>query len=88
MRVLDLRGEPCPYPFLRILRELFLSHEGSVLKVLGDCPESSEKIAKFASEEKFEIQLFEQKGAEWVVVLKKSRNSERLISLGKKFGWK
>lgn len=88
MKVLDLRGEPCPYPFLRTLRELFLSPEGTVLKVLGDCPESPEKIEKFALSENFDIQLFEKNGAEWIVVVKKSKNSEKLVLLGKKFGWK
>lgn len=88
MKELDLRSEPCPYPFLKVLRELFLIPEGSVIKVLGDCPESSEKIEKFARQENFEIQFFQQKGAEWIFILKKNRNSERLLSLGKKFGWK
>ncbi len=88
MKKLDLRGEPCPYPFLRVVRELFLIPEGSVLEVLGDCPESREKIEKFAHQENFEIQLFQQNGAEWLFILKKNRNSERLRSLGKKFGWK
>jgi len=38
--VLDLRGEPCPYPVVFSLDTLRNLEKGSVVEILADCPQS------------------------------------------------
>lgn len=38
--VLDLRGEPCPYPLMLTLDSLAMLADGDVLQVHADCPQA------------------------------------------------
>ncbi|QJW47864.1 sulfurtransferase-like selenium metabolism protein YedF [bacterium BFN5] len=38
--LLDLRGEPCPYPVVFSLDTLSRLDKGSIVEILADCPQS------------------------------------------------
>ena len=38
--LLDLRGEPCPYPVVFSLDTLGKLEKGSIVEILADCPQS------------------------------------------------
>ncbi|MDR3560036.1 MAG: sulfurtransferase-like selenium metabolism protein YedF [Negativicutes bacterium] len=40
MFLLDLRGEPCPYPVVYSLEVLGGLAKGAILEILADCPQS------------------------------------------------
>ena len=46
--VLDLRGEPCPYPLIYSLETLGQMKPGSALEVLADCPQSFRTVPEEA----------------------------------------
>ncbi|MDT3700796.1 MAG: sulfurtransferase-like selenium metabolism protein YedF [Thermincola sp.] len=46
--VLDLRGEPCPYPLIYSLETLGRMKPGQALEVLADCPQSFRSVPEEA----------------------------------------
>lgn len=42
--LLDLRGEPCPYPVVYSLQTLAQLQLGSTLEIFADCPQSFKSI--------------------------------------------
>lgn len=46
--VLDLRGEPCPYPLIYSLETLGQMKPGQALEVLADCPQSFRTVPEEA----------------------------------------
>lgn len=40
MYLLDLRGEPCPYPVVFSLDTLSTLAKGTIVEILADCPQS------------------------------------------------
>lgn len=42
--VLDMRGEPCPYPAVATLEAMSILTSGQVLEVISDCPQSINSI--------------------------------------------
>lgn len=40
MYLLDLRGEPCPYPVVFSLETLKTLDKGTIVEILADCPQS------------------------------------------------
>lgn len=46
--VLDLRGEPCPYPLIYSLETLGKLQPGQVLEVIADCPQSFRTVPEEA----------------------------------------
>ncbi|GAV22067.1 MULTISPECIES: sulfurtransferase-like selenium metabolism protein YedF [Carboxydothermus] len=42
--VLDLRGEPCPYPVVYSLQVLAELESGALLEILADCPQSFKSV--------------------------------------------
>ncbi|WP_378951349.1 sulfurtransferase-like selenium metabolism protein YedF [Pelosinus sp. sgz500959] len=40
MYLLDLRGEPCPYPVVFSLETLKKLDKGTIVEILADCPQS------------------------------------------------
>lgn len=40
MYLLDLRGEPCPYPVVFSLETLSKLKQGTIVEILADCPQS------------------------------------------------
>jgi TusA-related sulfurtransferase len=42
--VLDMRGEPCPYPAIATLEAMPQLNKGQVLEVISDCPQSINSI--------------------------------------------
>lgn len=38
--LLDLRGEPCPYPVVFSLETLRTLNKGTIVEILADCPQS------------------------------------------------
>lgn len=47
--VLDLRGEPCPYPLVYSLNILAQMQPGEVLEVIADCPQSFRTVPEEAA---------------------------------------
>jgi TusA-related sulfurtransferase len=54
-RVLDLRGETCPYPPVYTLEELADMQPGQVLEVLTDNPPSIHTIPFYAAKQGHEV---------------------------------
>lgn len=46
--ILDLRGEPCPYPLIYSLETLGKMQPGQTLEVLADCPQSFRTVPEEA----------------------------------------
>ncbi|AVX20994.1 TusA-related sulfurtransferase [Carboxydocella sporoproducens DSM 16521] len=46
--VLDLRGEPCPYPLIYSLETISKLQPGQTLEVLADCPQSFRSVPEEA----------------------------------------
>lgn len=46
--VLDIQGEPCPYPVVHVLNVLRQMKPGQVLEVIADCPQSFRAVPEEA----------------------------------------
>ena len=76
MKVLDLRGEPCPVPLIKTLRELEKLDEGEKLHVLVDMPCARENVPKHMAEDGHEVEIIEGKGEMEIIIRKRNRNAK------------
>jgi TusA-related sulfurtransferase len=53
--LLDLRGEPCPYPVIFSLETLSKLEKGSVVEILADCPQSFVSVPEEVMKAGFEM---------------------------------
>ena len=72
MRLLDVRGEICPYPMLRAVEVLKKLPEGEGLDVLTDHPPALSTIPWEAAKLGFEANLEEAGQSEWKITLKRA----------------
>lgn len=70
---LDLRGEVCPYTFVKSKLALELMDTGQVLRVVVDNEESADNVPKSCRNEGHQVLAVEKTGdREWVLVIQKS----------------
>ncbi|NPB06311.1 MAG: sulfurtransferase TusA family protein [Aquificae bacterium] len=73
-RELDLRGEVCPFTFVKSKLELEEMEEGQVLRVLLDYEPSAENVPKSMREEGQEVLSVRRIGDNlWEVLIRKKR---------------
>lgn len=53
--ILDLRGEPCPYPLIYSLETLRKLQPGQTLEVLADCPQSFRTVPEEVQKHGYDI---------------------------------
>lgn len=59
---LDVKGETCPYPAIKMLEAMEELQKGEILEVLGDCPQSINNIQFDCKNHGYEVLLVEQLG--------------------------
>ena len=68
---LDVRGEVCPYPDVKSMRQAKKMSSGQVLKILLDYPLSAEKIPRSMEKKGYEVMSVEKTGdSEWEILVK------------------
>ncbi len=71
-RVLDIKGEICPYTFVKSKLALEEMEDGEVLKVIVDYPPATENVPRSLEKEGNEIISVEKTGEkEWEVIVRK-----------------
>jgi TusA-related sulfurtransferase len=60
--LLDVSGEPCPYPLVAMLEAMRELRSGQVLEVLADCPQSINSIPTDAVRAGYRVLKIEQEG--------------------------
>ncbi|HTH58814.1 MAG TPA: sulfurtransferase-like selenium metabolism protein YedF [Paraburkholderia sp.] len=60
--LLDMSGEPCPYPVVAMLEAMQALEGGQVLEVLADCPQSINSIPGDAQRAGYRVLKVEQQG--------------------------
>lgn len=70
---LDLKGEVCPYTFVKTKLALEMMEQGQVLRVLLDYPPSVDNVPRSAAGEGHKVVGIEQTGEqEWAVIIEKA----------------
>ena len=71
-KTIDLKGEVCPFPWVKSKKVLANMQAGEVLKIIVDHAPASENIPKYFREEGQEvISVRQTKETEWEIVVKK-----------------
>lgn len=71
-RVLDIKGEICPYTFVKSKLALEEMEDSEVLKVIVDYPPAAENVPRSLEKEGNEIISVEKTGEkEWEVIVRK-----------------
>ncbi len=71
--VLDLKGEVCPYTFVKSKLALEEMESGEVLKVILDNPGSARNVPRSLSSEGHQIlDVVQVNNAEWAITVKKA----------------
>lgn len=70
--VLDVRGDKCPYPFIRTKWQMEKMESGEILKVITDDSEAPQNIYALAKRSGNEIKELETKGSTFIIYLKKN----------------
>ncbi|MDZ4383696.1 MAG: sulfurtransferase TusA family protein [Thermodesulfovibrionia bacterium] len=71
-RVLDIKGEICPYTFVKSKLALEEMEDGEVLKVIVDYPPATENVPRSLEKEGNEIIAVKKTGEkEWEVIVRK-----------------
>ncbi len=71
-KVLDIKGEICPYTFVKSKLALEEMEEGEVLKVIVDYPPATENVPRSLEKEGNEIISVEKVGEKmWEIVVRK-----------------
>ncbi len=70
--VLDVRGETCPYPFIRTKWQMEKMESGEILKVITDDSEAPYNIDAWTKKSGDEIMKLEKEGSTFIIYLKKN----------------
>ncbi|MBS7248469.1 MAG: sulfurtransferase TusA family protein [Candidatus Jordarchaeales archaeon] len=68
---LDLKGEVCPVPVMRVRDKLKEMAPGEILEVICDCPPSKRNIQRLAEREGHEVVGLLEEGAVFKMYIKK-----------------
>ena len=72
-REIDLKGEVCPFTFVKTKLALEEMHAGEVLRVILDYPESVDSVPRSAQSEGHDVLAVEQVGeGQWAVKIRKA----------------
>lgn len=73
--LVDVLGEPCPYPLVIAKQKINLVEPGGRLVIDFDCNQATESIPRWALGAGHAIEAFEKTGpAQWRVVIRKQGN--------------
>ena len=70
--VLDVRGEKCPYPFIRTKWQMDKMECGQILKVITNDSEAPYNIDAWTKKSGDEIKELEKEGNTFIIYLKKN----------------
>lgn len=70
--VLDVRGEKCPYPFIRTKWQMEKMECGEILKVITDDSEAPYNINAWTKKSGDEIKELGKEGSTFIIYLKKN----------------
>ena len=71
-RILDLKGEVCPYTFVKTKLALEKMEPGQVLRVLIDYPSSVDNVPRSAKSEGHQVLAIDQvEEGQWAIVIQK-----------------
>tara|TARA_Y100000814_G_C12107995_1_gene326105 strand:+ start:317 stop:556 length:240 start_codon:yes stop_codon:yes gene_type:complete len=70
-KVLDLRGEICPYPMLKTNEELDADKNIQMLEVITDHSPALSTIPPQAAKRGYEVEIMEINNSEWKLILTK-----------------
>ena len=70
--VLDVRGEKCPYPFIRTKWQMEKMECGEILKVITDDSEAPYNINAWTKKSGDEIRDIETEGSTFIIYLRKN----------------
>lgn len=70
-KILDLRGEICPYPMLKTNEELDSNKGIPILEVITDHSPALSTIPPQAVKRGYEVEIMEINNSEWKLILKK-----------------
>ncbi|MBN41201.1 MAG: sulfurtransferase TusA family protein [SAR202 cluster bacterium] len=70
-KVLDLRGEICPYPMLKTNEELDADKNIQILEVITDHSPALSTIPPQAVKRGYEVEIMETNNSEWKLILTK-----------------
>ncbi len=73
---LDLKGEVCPVPVMKVRDKLKEMAPGEILEVICDCPPSKRNLQRFAEKEGHEIIGLVEDGAVFKMRIKKCEKKE------------
>ncbi|MCH4170759.1 MAG: sulfurtransferase-like selenium metabolism protein YedF [Lactobacillus sp.] len=68
--LLDLKGEPCPFPAMSTIDAYDDMSDGEVIEVLSDCPQSINSIPVDAKKRGHEVLLVQQDGPTFRYVIR------------------
>jgi len=70
-KILDLRGEICPYPMLKTNEELDADKNIQILEVITDHSPALSTIPPQAVKRGYEVEIMETNNSEWKLILTK-----------------
>ncbi|MGX7029906.1 sulfurtransferase-like selenium metabolism protein YedF [Vagococcus zengguangii] len=68
--VLNLEGEPCPFPAMASINAYEDMQSGEVIEIISDCPQSINNIPVDAKKRGHEVLLVEQDGPTFRYIIK------------------
>ena len=73
-KIIDLKGEVCPFPWVKSKKALANMQIGQILKIIVDHAPAVENIPKYFKEESQEILNVKQtKESEWEIIVKREK---------------
>ncbi|MFN3476252.1 MAG: sulfurtransferase TusA family protein, partial [Candidatus Methylomirabilales bacterium] len=67
-----LRGEVCPYTFVKSKLALEELTSGQILRIIVDNDESGENVPRSLANEGHQVLEVQKRGREWVIVVRKA----------------
>ncbi|BCX80171.1 sulfurtransferase-like selenium metabolism protein YedF [Campylobacter sp. 19-13652] len=68
--ILDLKGEPCPFPAMAAIEAYESMKNGQVVQILSDCPQSINSVPEDAKKRGHEVLSIEQSGPTFTYIIK------------------
>jgi len=81
MKVIDLRGEPCPVPLIKTIKELEKLKEGDKLHIIVDMPCARENVPKYMAEDGHDVEIIEKKSEVEIIIRKRNGNGRYKLLL-------
>lgn len=69
---LDLRGEVCPYTFVKSKLALEELESGQILRIVVDNDEAGENVPRSLTNEGHQILFVQQRSRDWAIIVRKA----------------